>query len=211
MGKSDPFVFDWYLKNLPAMQPESIAVLGSTSENFVRKAYPTAQIDLYDLQLGNWEINSEWNIDLQKYDLVVCTRCAYFSKDPADFIQKCKSILKPMGWLFVDWGLGDHWRFKNYKVGWLKDREHEYAAYNNVKSYVMSAVWNDKWEENQEVVNFKNNIEKFGYKKRLIDILREEIPSLLIMDEEVDHSFLSLWEDSPQLYIITKIKKNHEH
>ena len=97
MGKSDPFDFDWYLKNLPAIQPESIAVLGSTSENFVRKAYPTAQIDLYDLQLGNWEINSEWNIDLQKYDLVVCTRCAYFSKDPADFIQKCKSILKPMG------------------------------------------------------------------------------------------------------------------
>ena len=103
------------------------------------------------MSLDNWDINSDWLLP-EKYDLIICTRCAYFSKDPADFIQKCKSILKPMGWLFVDWGLGDHWRFKNYKVGWLKDREHEYAAYNNFKSYVMSAVWNDKWEENQEVI-----------------------------------------------------------
>jgi hypothetical protein len=118
MGRSDPIVFEWYLKNLPKIEPKKIAILGSTTESFVKHAYPASKIDLFDIQLGNWDINSSnWKISTDFYDLVICTRCAYFSKNPGTFIDQCREIINKDGEIFVDWGLGDHWRFENFKVG----------------------------------------------------------------------------------------------
>ena len=208
MGKSDPFVFAWYMNNLPNITPKRIAILGSVSEGFVRLAYPESKIDLFDIQLGNWEINrNSWNIEKDCYDLVVCTRCAYFSNNPLDFIEKCKELINKEGMIFVDWGLGDHWRFKDFKVGWLKNEEHEFALYKEHKTYVMSALWNEKWESIEEVCQFKKNIEKFGYNGSLSAILQKEIPNLLFVDDNLQASFLTLWQERPQIYYITKFFK----
>ena len=126
MGKSDPFVFSEYEKALEGLTANSIAFLGFSKENnFTRKLQaPTRHF--YDLSLSNWGINDDWNLS-QKYDLIICTRCAYFAKDPQNFISKCINHLTSGGHALVDWGLGDHWRFQDFKVGWVKDGEHEYA------------------------------------------------------------------------------------
>ena len=208
MGKSDPFVFNWYIKNFPEINPKKIAVLGSTSDNFIRFRYPSAEIHLFDIQLDNWSINEEWNIQKEDYDLVVCTRCAYFSIDPGNFINKSLSLLKEGGYFFVDWGLGDHWRFKDYKVGWKNNLEHEYATYKNQNYFLYSCLWNQEWENNLVVQNFKINIEKFGYNDDIQKVLKKEIPSLLEdfqKPEKLD--FLFLWPENPQLYILTIFKK----
>jgi hypothetical protein len=208
MGKSDPFVFSWYIKNLPDIEPKKIAILGSTTDNFVRFKYPNSEIHLFDIQLDNWSINEEWEIEKEFYDLVVCTRCAYFAKEPNIFISKCLSLLKIKGYLFVDWGLGDHWRFKNYKVGWKKDLEHEYAYYQNQNYFLYSCLWCHEWENNLIVKNFKINIEKFGYNEDIQKTLKREIPSLLEDFQKPQKlDFLFLWPESPQLYILTIFKK----
>jgi SAM-dependent methyltransferase len=209
MGKSDPFVFSWYLKNLP-QGPRKIAVLGSKTESFVRYAYPDAKIDLFDIQLKNWDINDpDWKIEKNEYDLVICTRCAYFSKDPEEFISKCFSLVKKDGFVFVDWGYGDHWRFENFKIGWLKDGEHEFAEYEYQKSHLYSGLWKAEWESNEIVQEFKINVQKLGYNNKDIIIdLRNEIPNLLENFSELEKvDFLSLWPEKPQLYILTIFKK----
>jgi len=105
--------------------------------------------DLYDLSLGNWEINSEWKLP-RKYDTIICTRCAYFAKDPDDFIKQCYDNLNENGLLYVDWGLGDHWRFAEFKVGWVKGGEQEYAFGDD--NYLWSMVWDDTFLKNELVL-----------------------------------------------------------
>ena len=107
--------------------------------------------DLYDLQLGNWNINSDWSLE-KKYDTIVCTRCPYFAKDPEDFIRRCHDHLNPGGRLIVDWGLGDHWRFDNYKIGWVKNGEHEYHYTDD--NFLWSTVWDDSFKEHEQYKSF---------------------------------------------------------
>lgn len=208
MGKSDPFVFQWYSQNLPKIEPKNIAILGSTTESFVRNVYPGAAIDLYDVQIKNWEINSDWRLKEDFYDLVVCTRCAYFSKDPDNFIKKSLRLLKDGGFLFVDWGLGDHWRFKNYKVGWLKDEEHEFAYFD--QNFLWSAVWSHSLLKHPQVQIFADRIKNYGYSD-LEKAAKAEVPSLYQLDESketlVGIDALALWEENPQLYILTIFQK----
>ena len=117
MGRSDPHVYNFYKHYI---KPEgTTALLGFTNNNWY-------QGDLYDLQLNNWDINDEWELP-RKYDTIICLRCPYFSKNPKDFISRCYDSLNDGGKLYVDWGLGDHWRFEEYKVGWVKNGEHEFA------------------------------------------------------------------------------------
>ena len=53
MGRSDPYVFNFYKKNI---QPKgSTALLGFSNNNLFNG-------DLYDLSLSNWDINSDWNL-----------------------------------------------------------------------------------------------------------------------------------------------------
>ena len=107
MGRSDPHVLTFYNKTV---KPKgSIALLGFSNNNFYNG-------DLYDLSLDNWNINSEWILK-KKYDTIICTRCAYFAEDPWDFIERCHEHLNKDGVLYVDWGLGDHWRFEGVR-GW---------------------------------------------------------------------------------------------
>lgn len=204
MGKSDLFIFPEYIKILPKLNYDSVAFLGQASENQFTKNINSNVRHFYDLTLKNWQINSEWQLK-QKYDLIVCTRCAYFSKDPNTFIEKCKSYLTPDGNALIDWGLGDHWRFKDYKVGWVRNGEQEFAY--NQNNFLYSCFWNEDLLKDVQVQLFWKAIkenENFGYfnYKNLTSVINEEVPRLVSYEcKKIKTKFL--WPDNPQLYIIT--------
>ena len=203
MGKSDPIVFNAYRNCLEDKPYKSIAFLGFRNRSSFTDSISGIQKDFYDLGLKNWEINTHpWNIN-KKYDLVVCTRCAYFSKDPKKFLEEIVNITKPGGTFLLDWGLGDHWRFEDYKIGWIKNKEQEYAYHD--KNYLWSTVWHDEFVNDPEFQKFSNWVKKFNYTS-VKDAIFKEVPSVLNLNELVgirmNVSLLSLWEDRPQLYII---------
>ena len=194
MGRSDPYIFSFYRNTIkPA---GDTALLGFTSNNFFNG-------DLYDLRLGNWDINSDWQLS-KKYDTIICTRCAYFAKEPEQFIKRCYDNLNDGGQLFVDWGLGDHWRFDDYKVGWVKNGEHEYAYKEG--NYLWSTIWNDSFLGNEQFNVFHQRVKKFGYKDIKKEIF-QEVPRVLLTEDvekyfSSSYSLMALWEDNPQIYIL---------
>jgi len=153
--------------------------------------------DIYDIQKGNWDINSKWELD-KKYNTIICTRCAYFAKDPEDFIIRCYDSLNVDGKLYVDWGVGDHWRFKNFKVGWVKGGEQEFAY--GKENYLWSMVWDESFLLNNQYKMFEKEIEKIGY-DNLKNAIFEEVPTVL------DYGFIKKYFDIT--YTILTIVKPH--
>jgi SAM-dependent methyltransferase len=202
VGRSDLHLYyNLYFPHIKTKPKGEVALLGFTNQDYFFG-------DLYDLQLGNWDINSEWSLP-KKYDTIICTRCAYFAKDPKDFIKRCYDNLKEGGTLYVDWALGDHWRFENYKIGWVKDGEHEYSYGRN--NFLWSTVWDDEFLENAEFKIFCERVEKFGYSD-IKNAIFQEVPKVLNLDYikqhfNIEYNMLTLWDDLPQLYILLKGKK----
>lgn len=207
MGKSDAFIFQEYAAALSGLTYSSVAFLGFSSENQLTRSLPGSTRHFYDRELGNWEINSSWKL-LQKYDLIVCTRCAYFSKHPYDFVERCKSHLTDEGSALIDWGLGDHWRFNSYKVGWVRNGEHEFAYHP--QNYLYSSFWNESLKHNDQVQKFWQAVKKkpeFGYNEKdsIEEVILSEVPSIVNYSTK-KISTKCLWEEeNPQLYIITII------
>lgn len=209
MGKTDNILLPVYVARvrewLGTLEFQDVAFLGQPGENILSSRIKTSgKRDFFDLSIGNWNINDEdWKIEKNSYDLVVCTRCAYFAKDPGKFILKCYDILKPGASIFVDWALGDHWRFENYKVGWVKDGEHEYAYAED--NFLWSAAWSDLWLESDEVKNFERLIKNKGYDNFKEAVFRE-VPAILNLHAlsslftNMALDTISLWEDMPQIY-----------
>ena len=106
MGRTNPIIYPFYDHFIKPSG--STALLGFTENDLFAG-------DLYDLQLNNWDINSNWKFE-KKYDTIISLRCPYFAEDPKAFIKKCYENLNEDGKLYVDWGLGDHWRFNNNKI-----------------------------------------------------------------------------------------------
>lgn len=210
MGKSDTFIFPEYISTLSDLTYSSIAFLGFASENQLTRSLRGSIRHFYDRELGNWEINSSWEL-IQKYDLIVCTRCAYFSKYPYDFIERCKSHLTDEGSALIDWGLGDHWRFNNYKVGWVRNGEHEFAYHP--QNYLYSSFWNESLKNDDQVQRFWQAIKRkpeFGYNEKdsIEEVILSEVPSIVNYSTK-KISTKCLWEEeNPQLYIITLIKND---
>ena len=200
MGRSDKLLKPFWDKHI---EPRgSVALLGFTDNSKFAG-------DLYDLQLGNWDINSDWTLP-KKYDTIICTRSAYFAKNLDSFFQRCYNSIKDNGVIYVDFGLGDHWRFKDYKIGWVKNGEHEYAYQED--NYLWSCVWDDNFIEDEQYRLFSERVKKFGYdnvKRAIFD----ETPTITHLKDirknfDISYNLLSLWEDRPQLYILLKgIKK----
>jgi hypothetical protein len=187
-----------YNQFIPKKEP--VAILGCT-ENYLN----LNNADLYDLQLNNWDINSDWELN-KKYNSIISTRCPYFAKNPETFITKCHEYLNDGGEIFVDWGLGDHWRFKNYKIGWVKDGEHE--SFYGEGNYLWSTVWDDSFLKHPQFLLFKKRVERFGYKD-MKKAITDEVPSILDLEFirkyfDIEYDLLALWEDTPQLYIFIK-------
>lgn len=210
MGKSDPIVFQIYREVLnyhDLKKVRSVAFLGFSGENSFTQSVSGNIRDFYDKSIGNWNINDDWNLG-KSYDLIICTRCAYFSKDPDLFIEKIKMHLSTDGCALVDWGLGDHWRFKKYKIGWVKDQEHEYAYGED--NFLYSCMWNDFIMNHEETKNFWSAVcqGNFGYSlnQDLTQIVKKEIISLVDYKTK-NLTVRFLWPESPQLYIVTLFGK----
>ena len=212
MGKSDGLIIPTYkalLKPVPAVTwdiknegfrqervPGTTALLGFSECSWVGG-------DCYDLSLKNWNINSEWELD-KKYDRIISTRCPYFCKDPEDFVDRVYASLKPGGTFLLDWGLGDHWRFDDYKVGWVKNGEHEFAYEND--NHLWSTVWDDSFLVDDNFVTFQNNVKKFGYTD-VKKAIQEEVPKILPLKYferyfTFQTQLRALWDGRPQLYIM---------
>ncbi len=208
MGKSDPFIIPAYRSLIDTDKTyESVALLGFSEHNGLTKSITSSNFDFYDLALGNWNINNPWNIE-KKYDLVVCTRCAYFCKNLDEFFQNISKILNPGGEFLIDWGLGDHWRFKNYKIGWVKDGEQEYAYEDD--NFLWSTVWHDEFLKSAEYSKFQSWVKRFGYDS-VKDAIFNEVPSVFDLQNLPQNIrsgavLIALWQESPQLYIILKGK-----
>ena len=209
MGKSDPYLLNFYNSLIDSRSYENIGFFGQSGENFLSKSLNSKNRSFYDLSLNNWNINDlPYEID-EKFDLIVCTRCAYFCKHPYDLIESFMKMLNPNGSILIDWGLGDHWRFEKYKVGWIKDSEQEYAYAED--NFLWSCIWHDSFRNNSHVKIFENNIKKFGYNNELKKIIEKEVPYILDLqnvDAQVFINHLTLWPDKPQLYTCLLIKRN---
>lgn len=202
MGESNHIVFPFYQKEInPINQPS--ALLGFTNGDLF-------QGDLYDKKFNNWEINSKWNLK-RTYSTIICTRCAYFAKDPEDFIVRCFNSLDRNGRIYVDWGLGDHWRFSMFKVGWVKNGEHEFAYGSD--NFLWSFVWDDSYLDNEQFKIFQKAVEKFGYRDVKKAVL-EEVPCVMSLDFikkyfYVEYKILTVIKPFLHMYVLIKgIKKD---
>tara|TARA_R110001592_G_C13189919_1_gene752323 strand:+ start:5549 stop:6151 length:603 start_codon:yes stop_codon:yes gene_type:complete len=199
MGKSNTILTPIY-KSLSPNKGKT-ALLGFTDNSLFEG-------DLYDLQLKNWDINSKWGLP-KKYDNIISIRCPYFSKNPEDFILRCYNNLNEEGTILLDWGLGDHWRFEKYKIGWIKEGEQEYCY--GKENFLWSTVWSDDFLNDYEYKKFSNYVFKFGYSD-IKKAIFKEVPCVLNLDFiknyfDISYKLLTLWEDSPQLYIFIQGKK----
>jgi hypothetical protein len=217
MGKSDPHIFQFYRHQIPDQEYQKVAFLGFSGPSSFTNSIRSKQKHFFDLTLENWNINDKtWNLQ-NDYDFVICTRCPYFSKNPKQFIQNCISMTQKSqnAAIFLDWGLGDHWRFENFKIGWIKNGDHEFAY--NKDNLLWSCIWKDEFLENSEFIKFCERVKKFNYfdvKNAII----EEVPVILNLDNDkflkdkgyqLKCDLLSLWEDQPQLYISLLIQKSY--
>lgn len=202
MGKSNSLIFDEYVALTATVSADSVAFLGFDNENEFTRTVKATRRHFYDLSLGNWNINHDWSLPMS-YDFIVSTRCPYFAKNPWVFMQKCRRHLNLGGKLFIDWGLGDHWRFPSYKVGWVRDGEHEFAYAPD--NYLYSCMWRPEFADHPEVRAFWDHVRgRFGYDENLSlnDVVKREIPALIDYQcERINFKFL--WPDLPQLYIMT--------
>jgi hypothetical protein len=121
----------------------------------------------------------------------------------------CHENLSPAGILYADWGLGDHWRCQEFKVGWVKNEEREYAYAPD--NFLWSTVWDDNFLKHPETKLFGERIKKHGYN----DIKRaafEEVPSVLQLKSienlfDVSYTIATAWRERPQLYFLIKGRK----
>ena len=216
MGKSDPYVYRFYLDNLfdhPNFDENKIrkvGFFGFRGESNFTSMIPGEERYFYDLSLSNWDIN-EFPYRCEKdLDLIICTRCAYFAKDPVLMMESFYDLLKEKGIILIDWGLGDHWRFENYKVGWLKNGEQEWA-YREENYLWSSLTCADKYQRDinnlDGVKEFSRNIRNFGYED-IWEAINLEVPKKIFLNDIVKIGFnfkltsLSLWPERPQLYFL---------
>jgi len=208
MGMSDPILYENLYINVEAHG--DTALLGFSNHN-------RFDGDLYDRSLDNWEINSQWKLK-KKYDTIICLRTAYFAKDPIDFLNRCYDSLKDDGVLYVDWGYGDHWRFSDYKIGWVKNDEHEYAY--GEKNYLHSALWdNEKIGNDDNFRMLKEASMSYGYSFEEINesLIYNEVPSVITY-EDIEEKYNILGSKTyffclpcrpPSYYILLCLKKRH--
>lgn len=214
MGRSDPFVFKNYIdifNNYQINNFKNVCFLGQQSENFFSNFIKSENKFYFDIKKDNWNINVFPYEIKRKYDLIVCTRCAYFSSNPIKFLSEIHNHLNSDGKIFIDWGLGDHFRHKNFKIGFKNSIEHESAYYDD--NFLSSVYWDDEIMKSQHAKIFMKNCEKLGYSACLKEIVKKEVPSIVTESDitefykKIKVEVFTLWTEAPQLYIVTQMTK----
>mgnify|MGYP003135034926 CR=1 FL=1 len=192
MGRSDPYLNDFYRARI--FPKGELALLG-----FTQQGKFGLQGDLYDYQLGNWEINSDWSLK-KKYDTIVCLRCSFFAKEPEKFIEKCFDNLEENGLLVIDWGYGHHWTGQGFefKVGWVKNGIQEHAYFDN--NFLWSGVWCDEFLKHPEFIQFEKSIKELGYSKNIKNIIFDETPKVVQIQDlskeyHIKYDIMTLWDN----------------
>ena len=213
VGKSDPYVFNFYAKLINYKKSyKRIAFFGNKESSVFTNWFDAEEKEYFDLELGNWNINTFPYNSNKKYDLIVCTRVAYFSKHPKQMLKEFNRLLNKEGIILIDWGLGDHWRFKNFKIGWKKDEEHEYAYNSN--NHLWSTFIDEDVIKSENFKNFTNECKKFNYHDVKSEIYKEVDVVLSekdIIEEKLrikNLETLFLWPEFPQLYKGLILEKN---
>jgi len=210
MGMSDTHIFPVYQDMLKGVKYDSVALLGFLGEtDFTRSLH--GQRDFYDIQFKDnrhWDINAPWTLP-KKYDLVVCTRCPLFAKDPNDFIERCKQHLNPGGKILVSWELGDNFRSDrvqfSFKVGFVRDGQHEWCYFPENRAY--SCMWRKEFVHQPDVQKFWSAVlsnSAFGYSEKddLDHVVREEVPTIVDYDfEKIAFKYINVVK--PALNIVT--------
>jgi len=184
---------------------KKIAFLSQTGHNALSKSLTPAASYFYDISLGNWDMNQQHAWNIPEVDAIVCTRAACFSENPKDFIERCLASVSPGGTVFIDWGLGDQWRHRKFMVGWESGEERVSVTYEKVH-YLRSVYWLPEFETHPEAQRFSSWISKKGYDKPLSDIIKEEVPCVTCYPPLVSYDAIALWQDSPQLYVLTEFR-----
>lgn len=210
MGRSNEYVFPWYVNRLPNRQYQRVAALGATGPDAFTRTIDCESIDFFDLTLNNWKINDDvWPEQLRdgRYDLVICTRCPYFAEDPVAFLKKCREATTN-GTIFLDWGLGDHWRQQPFKIGWRRDGYHEEVTYGEHISRLYSTAWRSDLDRHDATLRFMHacgKVDPYYVDKRVSRIIKNEVPAILDLDvvKPTIIDLLMLWPEQPQLNILT--------
>jgi len=217
VGVSDNIIY--YNLFHPVIEPKGATALLGFSDNTKFEG------DLYDLQLGNWNINSDWTLN-KKYETIICLRVAYFAEKPKEFLKRCYNSLEDGGYLYVDWAMGDHWRDPpfDFKIGWFKNGEHEYAYEEG--NYLWSgffdrALYTTLYNTSKAFAYFRSCLPK-KYKidtiEELEKILVEEVPSLISFEDMTEYFEVELVNDFsirgqlglPAYYLLFKLKKRRK-
>ena len=205
MGRSDPHVFNFYVNVLNKKNVyDSIGFFGFSKPNQFSDWFVAKNKCYYDIELDNWNINHFPYDVREKFDLIVCTRVAYFSKDPKMMLTQFKNFLKPDGKILVDWGLGDHWRFQDFAIGW-KHHGYQEFAYRE-KNYLWSSYHSKNLKSKKNYALFEHFCKRFGYD--YVESAIDKEVDVIITDKDVrdigynieEEQCLFLWPESPQLY-----------
>ena len=213
MGKSDPYIFNvynnffnFYTDQLNTENDiKSICFLGQDKENTFTKQIKSEIREFYDISMENWNINSFPYKFNKKFDLIVCTRCPYFSNNPKKFLSEINDFLNPGGRIFVDWGLGDHLRYEKFRVGFQDINEKEQCYFDG--NYMTSCLWDKSFLDQEGVKVFAERIKKYGY-DNLENAVHSEVPTVINLNDikeifqDISVLCMPLWDDNPQLYII---------
>ena len=210
MGKSDPYVFNFYNKCIPQNSLGDVAFLGYPNHNSFSKNLNFKSCDFYDIKLKNWNINSYPYRFKKKYDMFIVTRVAYFCKNPEKMLSNIKKHLNKGGMILIDWGVGDHWRFKEFSVGWKSNALHEWAYKED--NFLHSAYLSNEMVDSKEFQMFQDHCKKFNYTS-IKKAIFEECPSIVTRESFLKNKFsilkeeyLFLWPVSPQLYTCLLVK-----
>lgn len=167
--------------------------------------------DCFDIQLNNWDMNSQWILP-KTYDTIIQVRSSMFSNNPEDLIKRCHDSLNKDGKLFIDWMLGgafyENMKKETYSIGWNKNGEKKDIRYGKYTCIPKTTFWDSSFEEDKEVILFKQRVANLNYFGSLTDHVKKEMSLILSIETlskyfKFSTYFKTLWTDFPQLYILT--------
>lgn len=141
MGRTDKFLIPVY-KKIITKYGDNFHFYGSTPSD--KLACNLKSCEFFDIQMGNWDINGEWNTP--QTDKAICLRSSGFSINPNMLIENFANKIKSKGILIIDWTMGsDHYQrdSKDWTWGWHDTRNRCYGEYNNKKYPLYSSYLSD--------------------------------------------------------------------